>query len=277
MDWKYPQEPVFAHLFVEDLMEANAQRGRKEQAFDTPFRYSDAGKCARSMAYSSLGLEGKPFDGPSTFVTTLGTEIHEWAQTALAKRFPTAQFEGKSQVATSSGHYDAMVETEEYGRVLWELKTMGGTAYTKSIGAGVKGMNTPGGPRFSAVLQAALNAHANDCETIIISHVALEAISRQKATRIGLPDWNRFIAEWVIPKEVWEPLANREIMRQVEILDDLNMGRLPLPVALNDKGDEEEQDPESGYGWMCVYCSHIDTCKQDGPGTPVNIHTKEKE
>ena len=270
-----PHEPVFAHLFVEDLMEENAKRGRKAQAFDTPFRYSDAGKCARQMAYSSLGLEGVPFDGPSTFVTTLGTEIHEWAQTAIAKRFPEAEFEGKSQVSTSSGHFDGIIHTEEFGKVLWELKTMNGTAYTKSIGAGAKGMNTPGGPRYSAVLQAALNASANDCDTIIISHVALEAISRQKAARLDLPEWNRFIAEWIIPKEVWEPLADQEIMRQVQILDDLNMGRLPQRIAVSDKGDEEIQDPDSTRGWMCVYCSYADICRADGGGNPINNHKEE--
>jgi hypothetical protein len=267
-DWKQPQPPLLSHLFVEDLIKANEERGRKPQAFDTPFRYSDAGKCARAMAYSALGFEGEPFDGPSTFVTTLGTEIHEWVQDAILARYPDAKFEIPTQLGVSSGHCDGVIETEEYGRVLYELKTMGGTPYGKSIGAGAKGMNTPGGPRYSAVLQAAINAEANECDTVIIGHIGLEAISRQKAGRLDLNDWMRFISEWVIPKEVWQPLAMQEINRQLYILDDLQAGRLPLRIAINDAGLEENLDPELGRAWQCWYCSHQERCLSDGGGTP---------
>ena len=270
-----PHEPVFAHLFVEDLMEENAKRGRKPQAFDTPFRYSDAGKCARAMAYSHLGIDSQPFDGPSTFVTTLGTEVHEWVQDAIQVRYPDAQFELPTRIGVSSGHCDGVIPTEEYGLVLYELKTMGGTAYAKSIGAGARGMNAPQGPRYSAVLQAALNAEANECDTIIIGHIALEAISRQKAARLDLEDWNRFIAEWVIPKEVWQPLAMQEMARQLQTVDELQAGRLPQRIAINDEGLEESLDPTNDRYWQCVYCGYQDACIEDGGGTPVNIRGTE--
>jgi hypothetical protein len=267
MDWKSPIEPTFTHLFVRKWMLENAERGRKPQAFDTPFRYSDAGKCARAMAYSALGYEGEPFDAPSTFVTNLGTMIHEVVQAAIADDYPDAQFEVASEVFVASGHSDGIIPETALGTVQYELKTMGGTAYKKSIGFTNRGMKDPQGPRYSAVLQAAINAKANNCDTVVIGHIALEAISRQAARRLGISEAHRFIAEWVIPKSVWEPLADAELARQALVLDDINNGYLPIPIAIDDNGSEVNLDPTNDRYWQCAYCSYADRCLNDGPGT----------
>lgn len=266
LDWKQPQEPLFSHYFIVDQMAENAERGKKPQAFDTPFRYSDSGKCARAMSYSALGYEGEPFDAPSTFVTGLGTHIHELVQAAIGKRHPDAQFEVASQVMTSSGHTDGIIPGTALGKVQYELKSMGGTAYKKSIGVNTRGLTEPSGPRFSAVLQAALNAQANDCDTIVIGHIALEAISRQMAIRLELSEARRFIAEWFIPKEVWEPLADGEILRQHRIIEDLDEGFLPPPIAIDDDGVGVNLDPSNNRYWQCHYCSYKTQCEADGPG-----------
>lgn len=266
-DWKIPQEPRYTHYFLEDAMQANLDKGRKPQAFDTPFRYSDSGKCARAMAYSSMGYLGEPFDGPSTLVTNIGTYIHELVQESIGRRHADAQFEVASEVIVSSGHTDGLIPSEDLGLVQYELKTMGGTAFKKSIGFTNKGMSpNPQGPRYTAVLQAALNAQANNCDTIIIGHISLEAISRQAAARMGLSEWQRVIAEWVIPKEVWEPLAGQEIARQLAILDDLNSGYLPIPIAIDDDGGEVNLDPSNSRYWQCSYCSYKIQCEADGGG-----------
>jgi hypothetical protein len=267
-DWKQPIEPLFSHLFVKKWMQENEARGKKPQAFPTPFRFSDAGKCARAMSYSSLGFEGEPFDGASTFVTGLGTEIHELVQAAISEAHPDAQFEIASKVYDlSSGHCDGIIPNTPVGdRVLYELKTMNGTAYKKSIGFTQGGIKNPQGPRHSAVLQAALNAQANDCDTIVIGHIALEAISRQAAARVGISEAHRFIAEWVIPKEVWEPLADGEVVRQLNITDEMKAGYLPTPIALDDEGREINLDPDNERFWQCHYCSYRKLCVQDGPG-----------
>ena len=277
MDWKNPVTPTFTHLFLEDVIEGRKEAGPKAKAFETPFRYSDAGKCMRAMAYNSLGLEGEPFDGPSTLVTEIGSWLHEQIQTAIKKKYPDATFEGKSKLDLSSGHFDGLVpNVPGLGKVLLEFKSMGGTGYAKSIGAGARGMNAPQGPRFSAVAQSALNALANDCDTIVIGHIATEAISRQKAERLDLDEWKRCIAEWVIPKSVWTPIAYAEVARQMQINDHLEADELPYRVALSDAGMDENLDPTSGKSWQCVYCSYAGACLSDGPGTPVNIHKKEK-
>jgi hypothetical protein len=273
MDYKEPQIPVFTHLWLEDQMADNAAKGKKPQAFDTPFRYSDSGKCARALAYSALGYEGEPFDAAGTLVTGLGTYIHELAQEAILKRYPDAKFEIPTRVATSSGHCDGIIETEEYGRVLYELKTMNGTAYRRSMGLNINSWakSGPEGPRISTILQSALNAQANDCDTIIIGHIALEAVGKGVAKRLDVDEWSRIITEFVIPKEVWEPAADQEMNRQSKIIEKLDEGRLPKPVAVDKDFELVDVDPHNDKFWQCGYCSYRDQCVSDGPGEPVFI------
>lgn len=273
MTHKDPQVPLLTHLWLEDQMAENQAKGKKPQAFDTPFRYSDSGKCARAMAYSSLGYEGEPFDAAGTLVTGIGTYIHELVQEAIAKRYPDAKFEIPTQTGMASGHCDGIIKTEEYGRVLYELKTMNGTGYRRSVGLTTSGYakNGPEGPRYGTLLQSALNAYANECDTIIVGHIALEAVSRGMAQRNGIDDWMRFVSEFVIPKEVWEPMAASEVARQFWIVESIDAGRLPERVAVGDDGEDQELYPESDKFWQCGYCSYRDQCVSDGPGTPVFI------
>jgi len=249
-------------------MDRNAAQGKKAQAFDTPFRFSDSGKCGRALAYSSLSYEGEPFDAAGTFVTGLGTLLHEIVQEAILKRYPDARFEIPSQTPTSSGHADAIIPTEDLGLVLWELKTMNGTAAKKAIGFNTKGWGEPSGPRYSTVIQSALNAQANGCDTIVIGHIALEAISKGLAEKWEVPEMMRFISEWIIPKEVWEPIADREIVRQLRIIDSMEDGFLPHRTVVDDDGMEISLDPENSRYWQCQYCSYVNQCKQDGGGEP---------
>lgn len=266
MNWQQPQIPRFTHLFLLDQMAENEAKGKKEQAFDTPFRYSAAGSCGRQLAYSMLGYEGEPFDAGGTLVTGLGTYLHEQIQIAILKRYPDAQFEIPTKIGPISGHCDGVV-TIDGERILLEFKTVNGTAYKKATGASYKGLVNPSGPRMSAILQSAINAMANDCDTIVIGEVGMEAISKGMAEKIGLPDVMRVISEWVIPKEVWEPLAYRELARLEIIADTVSGGNLPYRIAVGDDGEEMSLTP-GGRDWQCQYCPHWERCETDGGGSP---------
>jgi hypothetical protein len=65
---------------------------------------------------------------------------------------------------------------------------------------------------------------------------------------------------------VWEPLADQEIARQLGILDDLNAGYLPIPIAIDDEGGEVNLDPSNSRYWQCQYCSYKTQCEADGGG-----------
>lgn len=273
-NWKIPVVPEYGQLWLEEKQRQDAELGDKPKAFDTPFRYSDSGKCARALAYSALNYPKDPFDMAGTMVTTLGTEIHEKIQNAISNYYD-ASFEVPSQVGPTSGSADGIILDGEF-RILLEIKTMGGTAFKKSIGISYKGINNPSGPRTSALLQSALNAVANNCHYIVIVHVGTEAVSKGMAEKAGISEAERCVAEWVIPAEVFEPWADQEILRLTEIVEGLNEGYLPDRFAVADDFGLESLSPEgSREHWMCTYCSYKDQCLADGPGqVPVEIKEK---
>jgi len=277
-NWKYAIRPQFTSLFVEDMQERNRELGPKPKAFDTPFRYSDSGKCARAMSYSYFDYPGEEFDLPSTFVTSLGTHLHELVQESIGRLYPEAQFEVASRCVTTSGSADAYIELDNGEKILYELKTINGTGFKKAIGLKTRppAISNPAGPRASAILQAAVNAKQLACDTVIIGLVSYEAISRQTAAAAGLSEIERFIAEWEIPREVWEPIADAEIIRQLRILEDLDENYLSDRFVIDDNMQEVMLAPEdSRQGWQCVYCSYSQQCLKDGPGrVPVQIGEK---
>jgi hypothetical protein len=155
---------------------------------------------------------------------------------------------------------------------------MGGFSFEKSIGLKKQKrvLENPEGPRRTALLQSALNAHANDCDTIIIGHISLEGISKGVASAVGLDDFGRVLAEWHIPKTVWLPLAAEEILRMNKILAGAKQGLLAGRIIPDDNGNPLAIDPTSSRPyWKCDYCSFKDLCVSDGSGI-VNVNlTKE--
>ena len=102
----------------------------------------------------------------------------------------------------------------------------------------------------------------------MVGHIALEAISKGLAEKWDVSEFMRFIAEWIIPKEEWEPLADLETARQMKIIDSVESGSLPHRMAMDDDGHEVNLDPESSRYWQCQYCSHRTRCMSDGGGEP---------
>jgi len=280
MDWKIPVQARYGHLFLEEMSIANIEKGPKPKAFDTPFRYSDAGKCSRALAYGVLGYEAEPMDLAGLLVTSLGTELHEKMQDAIANYFE-ASFEVPSQLGLASGSADGVIYDGEF-KVLIEIKSMNGTAFKKSIGVNTRSQVNPAGPRASALIQGAMNAVANDCHVLRIIHVGTEAVSKGIAERWMIDEVGRVIAEFDVPREVFEPWANYEMVRHQEIIDGLNEGVLPDRIAIDDDMNDISLSPEGGrMAWQCQYCSYTSACIKDGPGNPpavaVTITNKEYE
>jgi len=89
----------------------------KATALGTPFRHSDAGKCARAISYTAAGIpRSDPMDITGAWNTSLGTLIHEQWQEALQRRWPDAEVEVTCAMvgADGSGHIDAVIR--EYTR-----------------------------------------------------------------------------------------------------------------------------------------------------------------
>jgi hypothetical protein len=281
--------PMLTSLLVDAIHEANAAEGKRPKAFDTLFRASDAGKCARQIAFSSLGYEEtEPMDLAGEWVTTLGTKIHEMWQEAIEESWTSDQgyFEAEYKVRHGdliSGHCDAYMnvpvggttsETNEGWHVtVYELKTMGSFGFDKCTGLMRKNWarKEPEGPRLSAILQGALNALAAGADLLVIGVMGLEAMSKGYAEKVGASDLDRIMAEWHYSREEFEPLALGELQRLEEIKGWLDEETLPPRWGLDDNGRSTELDPTGpNPNWNCLYCSYRSTCIFAG-AAPVSL------
>lgn len=104
------QSPRFVGVLVDAWAAAHDED--KPTARGTRARHSDAGKCARAIAYTAAGFErSDPMDLAGIWNTTLGTLLHEAWQAALLRRFVGAEVEvtcGWDDL-DASGHIDAVV------------------------------------------------------------------------------------------------------------------------------------------------------------------------
>jgi hypothetical protein len=276
--------PRFVQLLVAKMAAANEKAGTKPTAMGTRVRHSDAGKCARAIAYTAAGVErSDPMDLPGVWVTSLGTLIHEAWQEALLERFPDSTIETKLRIdgLDASGHADAIIglpsefpdeQGRDVRRILFELKTCGGFSYKMKVGE----RGNPEGPSHEHKLQAALNGLAVDADEIVIGYIATEAISKPAASRKKIDETTRFCAEWSYSREEFEPWARAEQARLQGVLDLLDEGLLAarkfatpeLPVGheiVDPKSGrwevrKDDQIVDTGTFWACNYCSFQSLC-----------------
>jgi len=274
-----PSQIRLTDSLIREWTQQEKERGRKPTAGDTPFRYSGAGDCSRYLAYVATDpQEESTMDAGGVWVTGLGTRIHEWLQDSLSRRFPSATFETATKLSgLISGHCDAVIPEGNMikvfpdwdgGNVLYELKTMGATKFDKQIGLKrrARKVENPEGPAVSAIIQSGLNAMANDCQTVIIGSIALECVSQGIAGDIGFTDYERFIAEWTIPEDVWRPAAEAELRRVENIATSIGQGFLPDREFVSHVDGDTTHINIDRY-WKCGgYCEYSDRCFIDGDG-----------
>lgn len=296
--WKFPvNQPLFTDCLAQALVDTAKVKGTydtpvksifsdsaKARAFGTRVRFSDSGRCARQIAYDDLGVEQEQWDAASLHVAFVGSMYHELLQAEILKNYPGSQIEVKGIVpeANISGHTDAIVDAASMtavvddwdgGSVNYELKTKGSYQFDKAVGIMRKSFKRgdPKGPGLEVVLQAGMNARAHNCETVVIGFVCFENFSVNLAEKVGLRQMDRFLAEWHIPKEVWQPLVDNEIARLRDVLHNVDEGFLPDREVYDENawGELEVLNPEDSRApWQCVYCSHRIQCEEDGPGMP---------
>lgn len=275
--------PRFAHLLPELWRDEEQRRGDLERAHtDTRFRHSDAGNCARAIAYAALDIPASdPMDLSGYWNTGLGKIIHQLLQSVIQDRYPGAQVEVKvrSVGADGSGHIDVVLTMPDGTVVSIEIKSIGGFAFKMAVGE----RGAAQGPKQDHILQAALNAAAVDADEAVIVYLSKEAISVNVAKRKGFDELGRFTAEWTLTRDQYLPLAQAEAERVTGILGLLDEGTLPRRVFPADElpTGHEIQDPatgrwevrgeegdvlDTGTFWACGYCRWQTVCGHVGPG-----------
>lgn len=198
----------------------------------------------------------------------LGKLIHEQVQEAILATFPGAVVEATSKIEDIvSGHADALITTEEHGRILYELKTKGAYGWDKAVGIQRPGPKrppariNPEGPPAAAKLQGALNAVALDCDLLVIGIISMEAVSLGVAATLGLDVHERIMGEWMYTKAEFSPWAKRELDRMELIANDIVQGHLPPPMAVGDEMEDILLNPHAyKQPWQCQYCDHRTSC-----------------
>ena len=214
---------IYATVLAQAMLDADTANGPKPTARNTPFRYSGAHGCSRQLAYSALKAKpSEPWDIASAYVTGLGTILHESWQSAMAVAYPDAEFEVGSQVNDLlSGSCDAVIAD-----AVVEVKTRGAYAFEKETGIGRYKRTEGSGPSLSAITQVGMNVIGLQRDRPSLSEVCLvtlprEAISVQRAKKLGLSDEERIAAEWWYEFEDVEMYARDEIVRVDEIAEQL--------------------------------------------------------
>lgn len=282
--------PRITHLLAREMWVKS--QVPKPTALGTPLRYSSAFGCARQQGYAAFDAEPtEPMDEAGAWVTGIGTLIHEALQDAISRVFPEAQFEVASGTEYLSGSCDALIPAKYFEgytaaglpnemsgtHVLWELKTMGTYSFDKQVGWNrMRGeWKYPEGPALKAIAQAGMNAlgieGSNEdirIDWVVMGSTTFEALSKTKAEKMGVEEYNRFLAEFWIPRSQWEPLAMAELKRANDTHAALLAGYLPDRTARDDEGAIITLDP-NGKAWQCDYCAFKTLCIQDGKDTTV--------
>ena len=243
-------------------------------------RFSWAGSCGRQISYRMTEAEpSEPLTPADHWRFGLGHLVHDQMQAVVEAAFPGAQSEVKTKLEGGllAGHCDIEV-AEENRRISIELKTINGFGFKKAIGA----RGPAEGPRTSAKIQAALNALASDADEVVIVYLSLENLSPREAHNLGTDEIGRFCAEWHYTREEFEPWAELERERFLDIIAHVDAGGLaPAYVPVEMPPDALIIDPvkgmwqlrdgawndgkviDAGSWWGCSYCGFQSKCIED--------------
>lgn len=259
---------TLAGILAEQWHAENLAAGPKETAMGSRFRHSDAGACERAIALTALKVDAEPMDISGSWVTRIGTIIHEMWQEALTEALVEGSVlvelkVGDFDVYDGSGHLDALINDNGY-LICYELKTMGGASFRRAVGAPSGGWQKTAkayGPGHSHLVQGSLNAHLSNADELRIGYLGTEAIGLGK----GFNGLDRFSAEWVLSKDEFTPLALDEINRVNRILATVDNGVIPARVYPDNGTPIVISQPET-TNWPCQYCKHRTTCVRLGAG-----------
>lgn len=286
--WAPDTSPRWAQLLAEKWKRENEAESAAHVSSGKRFRASDGGKCARAISYRAAGIEpSDPMDITGHWNVRLGRMLHDAWQEALTEAHPDAatievavDFEPDGTV-----RIDAVIELEK-GKpddptepmvVAYELKSIGGFGFKAAVGKARRGSPAEG-PKSEHVLQASLGGLAVNADEVVIGYLAKECISAS----YGMADLDRFVAEWTLTREQFEPLARKELERVDGILTLVDTGLLAsrkvpgIPGEIVDPStsrwevrDAEGMIHDTGSAWngsFCSYCNYVSLCVQTPSG-----------
>ena len=111
-----------------------------------------------------------------------------------------------------------------------------------------------------------------EISVVAIGVMTFNPLSRKEQDALGVTTLDRFLGEFHISRDEWEPLALAEIDRLVEVGAAINAGYLPDRWARDDSFAEVKLYPETNNSWRCDYCQFRTVCERDGDDA---VHSKD--
>ena len=291
MNYTQPTVENNRRLFLPRIVEYWEQdREAPSNPEGTRWRGSQAASCARQVAYATAGSEETNPPGlADKWRMGLGSTVHEIMAPAMerwAGKDSSLKIIEEWETPLGEhgyGHADMLIETAEGQRILFELKTINGFGYKQSVENGQ-------GPRWSAILQGSMYAHAAEADLLVIGYLAMELISPGRAAAKGIDEVGRFASEWHYTKDQFTPWAEAEIARLEGITSAVHDDGVPaheiprrfshydpdipfgaeITAPSNGKWmlrNEENAVIDSGTAWQCRYCRFQDLCIKDNNET----------
>ena len=246
----------------------------------TRWRGSQAGSCARQVAYDTLGHpSSNPITAADRWRMGLGSIVHTHLEPAI-KRWANSDpdllihEELETKIGENGyGHIDMVLELpDKEKKIVIELKTINGTGFKRSIQGE--------GPRHSAFLQGAMYAHALKADLLVVCYLAVELLSPGWAEAKGFDNYGRFGAEWHYLPEEFMPAAEQEINRLetvTNVAHSMGIDSVSRTFSASDPDvpmNAEVVDPSTGAWvleqdgaliskgrvWQCNYCRYQDLC-----------------
>ena len=270
-----PEHRLMVHRLAEKWQEKWA--GAPSMPPGKTWRGSYAGKCGRQIEHMIRADEpSNPTDLAGYWVMGLGSAVHEllgpsieaWASESTIEIFEEL---GVELGDNGYGHADLVLTTDSK-KVLFELKTINGFGYKKSVIDGE-------GPKHMAKLQAALYAEAIEADLMVIGYLGMENVGLGYASKANLDDIGRFASEWRYTPDEFMPWAKEERERLEEIAKVVTAGGsvprtfsvsdpdIPYPAEITGPGSgawrllsETGALLNAGKTWTCNYCNWQDKC-----------------
>lgn len=272
------QEPLFTHLLAQQW--ADAAQTPKPTALNTMLRYSGAHGCGRRMGYDWFDAHySDPPTPASVFQAGVGTLVGEAAANAMIAKYggvaelPSQINDWISGSADWASNDDP--RSPSIGRTVYEHKMKSDYAFNKALGYkrgfGKASFTDPAGAPRDAIVQGGLNVlgiektYGVSVDALVVGVVSVQIVSVKENRLLDVSDFARFGAEWVIPREIWEPRALRELSRLGEFAEMMDLGYIPDRIALDDNSERVTLSP-GGDNFPCPYCPYRALCSSDGKG-----------
>lgn len=220
---------------------------------------SDAGKCARSIAFKMIDFPATNPPGADSLMNFyIGDVIHDIVQTSILSKWHNAKAEVRGKLNDYiTVRADVLYSAEDEKLVTCEIKTVSDFAFEKatalklkSNGRWAKKAQEAEGPKREHILQTTIGAKILDTDYIAVVYI-------RKTAAKGEP----ILFEWRYRAGDFTEETERELARLKSIVALMREGKLPEREY---EGSIIENPAKVKF--PCGYCNYKDACISLGPG-----------